>query len=157
MYNEMVHGKPQEVGTWVWLLNPQVPRGKSKKLHKRWTGPYKVVKKLSDVTYRIQHTSNRAKRVVVHFDRLKKCHPNTRVQKESIISTSPGVTDLPPAPNTSESPFGTTLHIIEDSDCAPGQGVDSSPTSPERSTSPEPNAGYPSEIPCSSKTSSRAF
>ena len=95
------------------------------------------MKRLSDVTYRVQHTSNRAKRVVVHFDRLKKCHPNTRLQEES-TRTSPSVTDLPPSPNTHKSPFGTTLQIIEDSDCAPGQGVASSPTSPEQSTSPQP-------------------
>ena len=31
MYNEKVHGKPHDVGSLVWLLNPQVPRGKSKK------------------------------------------------------------------------------------------------------------------------------
>ena len=32
---------------------------------------YTVVKQLSDSTYRIQHTLNRSKRIVVHFDRLK--------------------------------------------------------------------------------------
>ena len=71
-YNKKVHGKPHQVGSLVWLLNPQVPRRKSKKLHRWWTGPYKVVKQLSEATYRIQHIHNKAKRVVVHFDRLKR-------------------------------------------------------------------------------------
>lgn len=44
MYNKKVHGKLHQVGTLVWVLNPQVPRGKSKKLHRWWTGPYKVIK-----------------------------------------------------------------------------------------------------------------
>ena len=66
-----VHGELYEVGALVWLLNPQVPRGKSKKLHKWWTVPFKVVKRLSEVTYQIQHIKNRAKLLVVHFDRLK--------------------------------------------------------------------------------------
>ena len=33
VYNKKVHGQPHQVGTLVWVLNPQVPRGKSKKLH----------------------------------------------------------------------------------------------------------------------------
>ena len=51
LYNKKVHGEPYEVGVLVWLLNPQVPREKSKKLHKWWTRPFKVVKWLSEVTY----------------------------------------------------------------------------------------------------------
>ena len=36
----------------------------------KWTGPYLVVTKLSDVVYRIQQ-SERCKPKVVHLDRLK--------------------------------------------------------------------------------------
>ena len=62
----------------VWLYSPVVAKGKSKKLHHPWLGPYIIIKKLSDVTYRIQHRNNKKKRIVVHFDRLKPCHPDTR-------------------------------------------------------------------------------
>ena len=55
----------------MWLHNAAVPKGKSKKFYKPWEGPFRVVKKISDVTYRVQLLSNHRKRVVVHFDQLK--------------------------------------------------------------------------------------
>ena len=64
-YNKKMHGKPHKVGALVWLLNPHVARGKSKKLHRCWTGPYKVVKQISQSTYRVQHVNNKSKRLVV--------------------------------------------------------------------------------------------
>ena len=54
----------------MWLHNTAVPKGKSKKFHKPWEGPFRVVKKMSDVTYRVQLFSSYRKRVV-HFDQLK--------------------------------------------------------------------------------------
>ena len=62
----------------VWLYSPVVAKGKSKKLHHPWLGPYRIIKKLSDLTYRVQHHLNMKKRTVVHFDRLKPCQPGTR-------------------------------------------------------------------------------
>lgn len=79
LYNRKVHGCEYEVGDLVWLNSPVVPRGKSKKFHCPWTGPYKVVKKLSPVVYRIQDVRpGSRKRVVVHFDRLKPCPKGIR-------------------------------------------------------------------------------
>ena len=46
-----------------------------------WQGPYEVIKRLSDVTYRIQHTAERRQHQVVHFDRLKPCNPDVRLHK----------------------------------------------------------------------------
>lgn len=43
------------------------------KLSRRWQGPYVIVKKLSDVVYRIELEGNKRKRLVVHFNRLKRC------------------------------------------------------------------------------------
>ena len=42
-------------GELVWLHQSVVPRGSSRNLHHLWTGPYRVLKRLSDVNYRIQH------------------------------------------------------------------------------------------------------
>ena len=119
LYNKKVHGEPHEVGALVWLLTPQVPRGKSKKLHKWWTGPFKVVKRLSQVTYRIQHVKNRAKRLVVHFDRLKRCHPNIRLS-EQFNNTQHPANDYTISDEQRQGPtnneFGTHLEVVEDSD-----------------------------------------
>ena len=58
-YDQRVHGEPYKEGDLVWLHSPVVPRGKSKKFHHPWTGPFKVIKCLSEVTYRIQSVSGR--------------------------------------------------------------------------------------------------
>ena len=47
------HGEPFKVGDCVMLYTPVVPRGHCKKLQCLWSGPYKVLKKLSEVTYKI--------------------------------------------------------------------------------------------------------
>ena len=60
-------------GDIVWLHNPQVKRGLCRKLHKPFHGPWKVVKVINDVLYRIQLLRGR-KRKVVHFNWLKR-HP----------------------------------------------------------------------------------
>ena len=66
-----VHGRPFSAGDLVWLFNPAVPRGKSKKFHAPWIGPFRVKSRISDATYRIKDTTNRRRKQVVHFDRLK--------------------------------------------------------------------------------------
>ena len=53
-YNRRAHGSPHQPGSLVWLFNPKVPKGRAKKLHKPWSGPYKVIKRFSDNTYRIK-------------------------------------------------------------------------------------------------------
>ncbi len=104
IYDRKVHGKPFDLGDWVWLHCPAVPRGQSKKLHRPWSGPFRVVTKLSEGTYRIQNTRNRRQRRVVHFDRLKLCPPNMRLSEE--------------APTTSHS---APRH---QEDCRPGSNVE---------------------------------
>lgn len=60
------------------------------KLHHPWSGPYQVVKRLSDVTYRIRNMKARHKRQVVHFDRLKPClAANRRVEDTTTSSKDP--------------------------------------------------------------------
>ena len=50
-----VHGKPFERGDRVWLHCPAVPRGSPRKLHTPWKGPFRILNKLSKVTYRIRN------------------------------------------------------------------------------------------------------
>ena len=79
LYDRKAHGDPYKVGDLVWLHSPAVPRGQAKKLYRPWTGPFRIVRKLSDAVYRVQHTQARRKRLVVHFDRLKPCPPDVRI------------------------------------------------------------------------------
>ena len=55
LYDKRAHGKPYKIGDYVCLHSPVVPRGGSRKLHRPLTGPFKVITKLSDGTYRIQN------------------------------------------------------------------------------------------------------
>ena len=64
LYNKKVHGKPYEVGSHVCSHRYQ-------KEGRAWSGPFVIVKRLSDVTYQVQDIHNRRKRVVVHFNCLK--------------------------------------------------------------------------------------
>ena len=111
-YDRRVHGKPYDVGALVWLHSLVLPRGKSKKFHHPWTGPFIVVKRLSDVTYRIQSREGR-RRLVVHFDRLKLCHPGTRFNSEYLPPSQPDNSRLQ---QNHEVPFGTQLQLIDDDD-----------------------------------------
>uniref|UniRef100_A0A2C9LGT8 Integrase p58-like C-terminal domain-containing protein n=1 Tax=Biomphalaria glabrata TaxID=6526 RepID=A0A2C9LGT8_BIOGL len=53
----------------VWLYNTKRRKGRSPKLQKNWEGPYRIVKRINDVVYRIQR-GPRTKCKVVHVDRL---------------------------------------------------------------------------------------
>ena len=60
----------------MWYRNRT--RKSRRKFIKRWCGPWRVVKALSDVTYRIEEKNRkpgkRRLRKVVHFNYLKPCH-----------------------------------------------------------------------------------
>ncbi|KAL5460143.1 hypothetical protein EMCRGX_G033570 [Ephydatia muelleri] len=78
IYNKKVHGQPLVDGDMAWLFNPAIRKGQPRKLHKPWSGPYRIRRKMSEVTYQIQHTGNH-KLKVVHFNRLKRCPNNIQL------------------------------------------------------------------------------
>ncbi|UYV63495.1 K02A2.6-like [Cordylochernes scorpioides] len=68
-YNFKTSHKTYKEGEMVWLYNPQRKKGLSPKLQYQWEGPYKIIKCLNDVIYRIQKTRT-SKPKVVHYNRL---------------------------------------------------------------------------------------
>ena len=70
LYDRNIKYQEYQKNDLVWLLCPAVPRGRHRKFHRRWDGPYVIKKKLSDAVYQIQREGSR-KRIVVHFNRLK--------------------------------------------------------------------------------------
>ena len=50
IYDRRVHGNPIEKGELVWLYSSATPQGECRKLHQPWSGPYKIIHKLYDVT-----------------------------------------------------------------------------------------------------------
>ena len=69
-YDKKAVDKSYLVGSFVWLHNEVRKKGRCPKLEFKWHGPFLVIKKLSDVVYRIQQ-SPQSKPKVVHIDRLK--------------------------------------------------------------------------------------
>ena len=59
-------------GDWVWLNSKAIPKGKSRKFHQEWTGPYEVLHQLGRVNYHIKPEVGKAKTKVVHQNRLKR-------------------------------------------------------------------------------------
>ena len=75
-YNAKCHGQRYQVGDRVSYRNRT--RKARKKFMKHWCGPWRVVKAMSEVTYRIEEENRKPgkcrQRKVVHFNYLKPCH-----------------------------------------------------------------------------------
>ena len=69
---QKAHGKAYAQDDLVWVHSKVIPQCVSGKLHRPWTGPYRILKQLSDSVYRLQ---NPRQRPIIHFDRLKPCPP----------------------------------------------------------------------------------
>ena len=107
LYDQKVHGKPFSPGELVWLHSTAVPLGRSRKLHHPWKGPFKVMERLGETTYKIKNLQGRRKTTFVHFDRLKPC----------VISD-----DKPENTGSREQePVGTNLDLVDSDDDDPVQ------------------------------------
>ena len=67
-------------GDKVFVFDPSKKKGMSPKLQCRWSGPFEVVEKLSDLLYRVKFT-NKVK--VIHHDRLKPCYGHVQMQNQN--------------------------------------------------------------------------
>ena len=70
-YNRRTNYQPFRSGELVMIDIKAIKPGQSKSLRRRWTGPYRVLRRLGPVTYAISKVI-RGKPSVVHHDRLKR-------------------------------------------------------------------------------------
>ena len=112
LYDKRIHEDPHKPGDLVWLYNPAVPKGRVKKFHCPWTGPYQVLKKPSDATYKIKNVRSH-KTKTIHFDRLKRCAENTRFLTPP-NSTRATMHQMESANHS--RPIGTELQVLDDDD-----------------------------------------
>ena len=70
-YDRRARDDAFEPGQAVWLYTPRKKVGRTPKLQRWWEGPFAVLRRVSDVTYRVQRTA-RAKPKIVHRNRLKR-------------------------------------------------------------------------------------
>ena len=119
LYDQQVHGELYQVGDHVWLHTTVLAHTNTKKLYHPWTGPYCVVKCLTDSTYRIHLLSNPCKCLVVHFDRLKPCSTGAQ---NAAAEDAPESTNHPPVDSSSGQniprslPIGAGLKVVEPAD-----------------------------------------
>ena len=132
-YDSKVQGRPFQVGDLVWLHNPAVKRGQSRKLHRPWSGPLKVLSRLSDTTYRLQHVREGRRKPVVHYNRLKPCSPNVRLPTSSPPRRTQG-RGMAPLP----TPVVGRLELVEDDEMTP-----LTVSSPQRGSTPQLMANSP--------------
>ena len=95
----------------MWLHSKVIPRRVGWKLHRLWTGLFRVVKRLSDSVYHLQNSSSSRHQLIVHFNQLKLCPegiwlPNIFKQKRQ----------LPQTPLQNVNPPSTSLTKIYDCD-----------------------------------------
>jgi hypothetical protein len=82
-----------QVGDMVYIKEMAVGRHQSSKFRLRWKGPFKVIKRLSDLTYLIRIKPN--KEVVVNVNRLKLCRSVTVGKNLPRHSTRPSDKSVP--------------------------------------------------------------
>ena len=114
IYDEKVHGAPFNPGDLVWLHSPAVPRGLSRKLHRPWKGPFKVVERFGNSTYKIKGPRS-TNHQVVHFDRLKPCPPNIRLDQGTKGKLPRDNHDETVRPIQRQS-LGSNLQLLDDGD-----------------------------------------
>jgi hypothetical protein len=111
LYDKKIHGEPFKSDDLVWLHSSVVPRNQCRKLYHPWIGPYRILKKISDVNYKIAPLQQPWKHSVVHFDRLKHC------LRDSNTHSSPEEQAYPPyGVDTSSYPGQNALLVTEEED-----------------------------------------
>ena len=129
---DILHGQPFNTGDWVWLYSPVVGRGGSHKLNCPWKRPYTVMKKISDVTYRVQNLQRQKDRQVVHFNRLKPCPKDIRLERPKQLVTQPSC-PRNAVPSTQPTPLPSDIELVEeDEEISPTMGLGDTDSNPSQ-------------------------
>ena len=93
LHNKKLHDKHHTaeqlcIGDRVWLYTPVVPKGNTKKFTSCWKGPYTIIDKPGEVTYKIQLIGG-TQTFVVHRNRLKICYTPPSAQDATTSHTLP--------------------------------------------------------------------
>ena len=71
-YDRRTKQRKFSINDLVYLYNPAFKQALSKKFSKKWRGPYRLSKKITDLNYEI--TDPQGKKQVVHTNRLKRAY-----------------------------------------------------------------------------------
>lgn len=107
-HDKSVNNPQFKVGDRVLLNTPKVPRGKSKKLHRKWEGPYFITDLGPNYTYKLCHCFDQtekslvnARRLMTYQDPLDR-HRHAPEVNNPPVDTPDSVSRVPqgPVPNT---------------------------------------------------------
>jgi len=87
-YDRKAKKRSFKVNDWVYLFNPARKRGDCSKFKFLWSGPFKIIAKLSDLDYRI--AKRQGKEFTVNVNRLKRAYNKDKWEtqgKESVRKT----------------------------------------------------------------------
>ncbi len=105
-YDVRATGDQLNEGDLVWLYNPQRKKGITPKFQRPWQGPFRILKRINDLVYRIQLKPTTKPRVV-HYNRLWKYHGDDPSNR------SPGARTVPKASETVDEPEEATDRTAE--------------------------------------------
>ena len=71
IYNRNAKPYPYQVGDKVWVFTPKTIKGLSRKLMHSWHGPYRLVRKLTPVTFELRTQTNKLLKAPVHVNKMK--------------------------------------------------------------------------------------
>ncbi|XP_028514874.1 uncharacterized protein LOC114575043 [Exaiptasia diaphana] len=96
--------KTYDRGAPVWFYNPKRKKGVSPCLQLPWEGPYLVLKRISDVVYKIPN-SPRSKTRIIHHDRLRPYHgEKAPTWLDDVEEVQPVTTDSLGRPSSKKTP-----------------------------------------------------
>jgi hypothetical protein len=81
-YDQKLSWQSFQPGDQVFVFFPNVKPGLTTKLACLWRGPFKVIAKITDVTYKV-NCGRKGKPQVIHVDRIRKKFPQNLPGEES--------------------------------------------------------------------------
>jgi hypothetical protein len=81
-YDRKAHLRSFKEGDYVYLCNPAVRPGFSRKFHRFSSGPFRVTAKRSDLNHEL--LGNKGRKFVVHVNRMKLCRGDVRSETNPV-------------------------------------------------------------------------
>jgi hypothetical protein len=101
-YDRVTRAASYKVGDKVRMLELAKSKGKSKKLTRKWKGPFEVMEVISEQNLRIKACSKNGKSLIVHKNLLKRSYDRSKLPEESPKYHSRADQTLKKAPNPSK-------------------------------------------------------
>ena len=95
IYDRNAKPYPYQVGDKVWVFTPKIIKGLSRKLMYSWHGPYRLVHKLTPVTFELRTQTNKLLKAPVHVNRMKPFVDPTDRRPEGEPELPPDNQDVP--------------------------------------------------------------